>query len=196
MLAVYGAGGFALQILNLVEAVAANGRNVSFVDDQRAGGELFGHPIRTLEELPDDAEFVVAVADPCARRSIVERLGRFATLRAATALVSPHASVAEGTILCDHTTVEAGARIGAHFHGNIYSYVAHESVIGDCVTFAPRVSCNGRITIGDGAYVGTGAFLKQGIAIGAGAVIGMGSVVLEDVPPGVTVVGNPARIIR
>lgn len=71
-------------------------------------------------------------------------------------------------------------------------------MIGDCVTFAPRVSCNGNVVIGDGAYIGTGAVIKQGtpdrpLRIGAGAVVGMGAVVTRDVAPGMTVVGNPAR---
>ena len=196
ILAVYGAGGFALQILEMAEAVAAQGTRVCFVDDRRSGEELFGFPIRSLHEVDEDAAFVVAVANPQARRSIAERLPRFSSLRARTALVSPHAAVDNGAILCDNTIVEAGARIGQHFHCNIYSYVAHESTIGDFVTFAPRVNCNGKVEIGDGAYIGTGAFLKQGIRIGAGAIVGMGSVVIEDVPAGVTVVGNPARPVR
>ena len=196
MLAVYGAGGFALQMLGMVESVAGAGRPVCFIDDAKAGGTLFGIPIRSLDQVDSEAAFVVAVADPQSRRSVAERLARFATLQAATALVSRHASVGEGTILCDHTIVEPGARIGRHFHGNIYAYAAHECDIGDYVTFAPRVNCNGKVRIGDGAYIGTGAFLKQGIRIGAGATVGMGSVVLGDVPAHATVAGNPARIIR
>jgi acetyltransferase-like isoleucine patch superfamily enzyme len=55
-----------------------------------------------------------------------------------------------------------------------------------------------RIVIEDHAYIGTGAIIKQGVSgkplvIGKGAVVGMGAVVTKDVPPGVTVVGNPAR---
>lgn len=34
------------------------------------------------------------------------------------------------------------------------------------------------------------------ITIGAGATIGPGSVVVDDVPPGVTVEGNPARLLQ
>jgi acetyltransferase-like isoleucine patch superfamily enzyme len=94
--------------------------------------------------------------------------------------------------------VTASARIGAHFQCNIYSYVAHDCEIGDFVTFAPRVCCNGRVHIGDGAYIGTGAVLRDGtrekpLIIGENAVIGMGAVVTRDVPAGVTVIGNPAR---
>jgi acetyltransferase-like isoleucine patch superfamily enzyme len=43
--------------------------------------------------------------------------------------------------------------------------------------------------------VGAGAVIRQGIQIGDGAVVGAGAVVVKDVPPGVTVVGVPARVL-
>jgi acetyltransferase-like isoleucine patch superfamily enzyme len=90
-------------------------------------------------------------------------------------------------------TLTSNIRIGRCFHANLYSYVEHDCVIGDFVTFAPGAKVNGNVTIGDHAYIGSGAILRQGITIGAGAIVGMGAVVTRDVPPGVTVVGNPAK---
>ena len=60
---------------------------------------------------------------------------------------------------------------------------------------------NGNIHIHDHAYIGAGAVIKQGtpnqpLVIGQGAVVGMGAVVTKSVPAGVTVVGNPARIMQ
>ena len=86
------------------------------------------------------------------------------------------------------------------FHANIYSYVEHDAVIGDYVTFAPRVNCNGNITIKDLAFVGAAAAIRQGASgrpnvIGRAAVIGMGAVVLDSVADGEIVAGNPARPI-
>lgn len=122
-------------------------------------------------------------------------------IRAQTARVLSNNDVQEGAILCEFSTVTSNSRIGKFFQCNIYSYVAHDCVIGDYVTFAPNVHCNGNVVIGDHAYVGTGAIIRQGtrekpIVIGAGATVGMGAVVTRDVPPDATVIGNPARPLR
>lgn len=47
-----------------------------------------------------------------------------------------------------------------------------------------------------GASIGAGAVIMCGITIGEWAMVGAGAVVIEDVPAGATVVGNPARIIK
>lgn len=101
-------------------------------------------------------------------------------------------------ILCPFVTLTSNIKIGKSFHANIYSYVAHDCEIGDYVTFAPAVKCNGNVVIEDGAYIGTGAIIKQGkpgrpIVIGEGATVGMGAVVTKSVSAGSVVVGNPAK---
>lgn len=109
-----------------------------------------------------------------------------------------HNEIGPGAILSPFSAITANARIGKFFHANIYSYVAHDCVIGDFVTFAPNVCCNGNVVIEDHAYIGTGAIIKQGtddrpLRIGRSAIVGMGAVVTKDVPAGTTVVGNPAK---
>ncbi len=51
-------------------------------------------------------------------------------------------------------------------------------------------------TVERGASIGAGAVIRCGITIGEWAMVGCGSVVVDDVPAGATVVGNPARIIE
>ena len=70
--------------------------------------------------------------------------------------------IGEGSLLCPFTCLTSNIKIGKFFHANIYSYVAHDCIIGDYVTFAPGVKCNGNIHIEDHAYIGTGAVIKQG----------------------------------
>jgi len=51
----------------------------------------------------------------------------------------------------------------------------------------------GQVTIGDDVFIGVSAIILPGVTIGTGATVGAGSVVTKDVPPGVTLTGNPAR---
>ncbi|MCD4661777.1 MAG: hypothetical protein K8S26_17700 [Agrobacterium sp.] len=90
--------------------------------------------------------------------------------------------------------------IGSFFYANSFCYVAHDCKIGDFVTFAAGVRCNGNVWIGNGAYIGAGAVIRDGspsnpLTIGDGAIVGMGAVVTKSVPAFETVVGNPARPI-
>jgi sugar O-acyltransferase (sialic acid O-acetyltransferase NeuD family) len=110
-------------------------------------------------------------------------------------------SIGEGAIFSPFSVLTSNIKIGRHFHCNIQSYVEHDCVIGDFVTFAPGVRCNGNVHIGDGAYIGSGAVIKQGTAekpltIGENAIIGMGAVVTRNVPANSVMVGNPARPLQ
>jgi serine O-acetyltransferase len=46
-----------------------------------------------------------------------------------------------------------------------------------------------------GVLIGAGATILGNITVGEGAKVGAGSIVLENVPPFTTVVGNPARVV-
>lgn len=52
------------------------------------------------------------------------------------------------------------------------------------------------VVIGEDAFIGTRAFLMPGVTVGARSIVGAMSVVTKDVPPHVTVAGNPAKVIR
>ena len=49
------------------------------------------------------------------------------------------------------------------------------------------------VAVGRDVWIGGAAIIMPGVTIGDGAIVGAGSVVLQDVAPGATVVGNPAR---
>lgn len=50
--------------------------------------------------------------------------------------------------------------------------------------------------IGDGVFLGAGCKVLGAVTVGAGAKVGANAVVVKDVPPGATVVGVPARVVR
>ena len=63
------------------------------------------------------------------------------------------------------------------------------------VNSAAQVGVKRHPTLGNGVIVGSGAQILGPITVGEGARVGANAVVTKDVPEGVTVVGNPARIV-
>lgn len=207
---VYGASGFGREVMPLArQQVIQAGHPVDsliFIDDAPSASSINGHRVLTREEFLSlksaTRKVSVAIADGPIRERLTGLLQQQGVemweVRADNAVKLDAIEVGPGAIICPFVTLTSNIRIGRSFHANIYSYVAHDCIIGDYVTFAPGVMCNGNVVVEDFAYIGTGAVIKQGApgkptVIGRGAVIGMGAVVTKSVPPGVTVVGNPAR---
>jgi UDP-N-acetylglucosamine acyltransferase len=74
-----------------------------------------------------------------------------------------------------------------------YTHVAHDCVVGDRTTFSNNAQIAGHVRIGDWAVLGAFAGVHQFVRIGAHAMLAAYAVVLQDVPPYVTVQGYPAK---
>ena len=200
LIGVYGASGCGRCIMPLLRAQVPETELV-FIDDGQAPGYVNGHDILTwtdfLERQADQKAVSIAIAASHIRQTLAEKCAAanipLIEVRAASVLQMDEVVIEEGACLSPFVTLTSNIRIGRCFHANLYSYVEHDCIIGDFVTFAPGAKVNGNVIIGDHAYIGSGAIIRQGLTIGAGAVVGMGAVVTRDVPPGFTVVGNPAK---
>ena len=100
--------------------------------------------------------------------------------------------------------IHPGARIGKRLfidHG-MGVVIGETAEVGDDVTLYQGVTLGGTSlekgkrhpTLEDGVIVGSGAQILGPFTVGKGARVGANSVVLQAVPPGVTVVGIPAQI--
>lgn len=200
LIGVYGAAGCGRGIMPLLRAQHPQSELV-FIDDGQAPGHVNSHDIvawsDVLERDADEKAVSIAIAASHIRQTLADKCAAanipLIEARAASVVQMDEVRIGNGACLSPFVTLTSNIRIGRCFHANLYSYVEHDCVIGDFVTFAPGAKVNGNVTIGDHAYIGAGAIIRQGISIGAGAVVGMGAVVTRDVPPGVTVVGNPAK---
>ena len=101
--------------------------------------------------------------------------------------------------------IHPGAKIGSgilldHATGLV---VGETAVIGNNVSILHSVTLGGtgkasgdrHPKIGDGVLIGAGTCILGNIKVGECAKIGAGSVVIKDVPPRTTVVGNPAKLV-
>jgi len=110
------------------------------------------------------------------------------------------------TRLVTNVDIHPGATIGRRFfidHGACV-VIGETAIIGDDVTLYHGVTLGGTSwsegkrhpTIEDGVLVGAGAKILGPITVGAGARVGANSVVMKDVPPGMTVIGIPGKVVN
>lgn len=105
-------------------------------------------------------------------------------------------SMGRGNYVQENVIIQAGARIGNNSSVHIAALVSHEAIVGSSVFIAHAVSVSGEVTIEDGVFVGTNATIVPRVRVGKWATVGAGAVVIADVPPYATVVGNPAKVIK
>src|SRR5438876_2496717 len=74
-----------------------------------------------------------------------------------------------------------------------YTHIAHDCRVGDQTTFSNNSQLAGHVTIDDFVTLGGFTGVHQFCRIGAHAMIAAGAIVLQDVPPFVTVAGAPAK---
>jgi acetyltransferase-like isoleucine patch superfamily enzyme len=113
--------------------------------------------------------------------------------------------IGRGALVENDTSVGALTKIQAEAYITSYSTLEDNVFIAPCVittndNFMGRTEKRHELrkgpTIRRGARIGAGAVLCPGIEIGEEAFVGAGAVVVKNVPAGVVVVGNPARVLR
>ena len=191
----------------LVEQAAQDDELV-FIDDGCPTEYVNGHPVLSWDAFVSKTGYEKSIAIAIASSTIRETIDRkrqaagvgLVDVISRNSIMMDDVEIGSGCLISPFVTITSNIRIGMQFHCNIGSYVEHDCRIGDYVTFAPGVKCNGNVHIDDHAYIGSGAVIKQGaqgkpLRIGRGATVGMGAVVTRDVAPGTTVIGNPARVM-
>ncbi len=202
-LAILGASGHGKVIADA--ALAQGWAEVIFFDDAWpkvfANGRwsVLGGTDNLLQSAGSFDAVVVGIGNNRIRAEKMELLKchglEFATIIHPLAAVSSYASLGEGAVVFANAVINVDARIGAGVIINTGAVIEHDCDLGECVHVSPNAVLAGGVTLGNQVWVGAGATLKQLVSVGDGATVGMGCVVLRDVAPGATVVGNPGRVL-
>jgi UDP-N-acetylglucosamine acyltransferase len=108
--------------------------------------------------------------------------------------------IGDGNVIREYVTINRGTlqyggvtRLGDGNWIMAYAHIAHDCQVGNQTVFANGASLAGHVSVDDCAILGGFTLVHQFCAIGTHAFCAFGSVINKDVPPFVTVTGNPAR---
>ena len=151
--------------------------------------------------MEEDVYVVISIGSPKIKEKIVNKLSKisnvhFATLIDPAVIYSNQIKIGEGSIICAGTIIIVNIEIGKHIIINLDCTIGHDAIIEDYVTILPSVNLSGNTVTKKYTTLGTGTKVIQGVTIGENVIVGAGTVVIRDIENSVTVVGNPARIVK
>jgi sugar O-acyltransferase (sialic acid O-acetyltransferase NeuD family) len=206
-LVILGSGGHAKEILSAVDDINTREPTFDFLgfidpgSPERKGRYVYGRPViggyEAAPELSSGIHFCCGIGDPFARMKeclAAERLGwKPATLIHPAASIATNSRIGGGTFIGLGSIVGADAIVGVHCSVNVYAAVGHDSSVGDYAVLSPGAKVLGGAEIGDLVLIGANAVVHVGRRMGRAAVLGAASFLIEDLAPGRSALGNPAR---
>ena len=198
---ILGAGGHAAVLIATLEA---KGFTVAAIYDDNPdllNTTIMNVPVRgKVCDLPRDfsGPAAVGIGDNITRHTIVNMFPDCQWVSAVhpSAVVDPSATIGIGTVVFAGVVVQPRSVIGNHVILNTGCSVDHDCVVGDFCHLAPGVRLAGIVTVEEGVFMGIASSTIPQTKVGAWSTVGAGGVVIRDLPPRVTAVGVPVRIIK
>lgn len=194
---VIGAGGHGRVIGDII--TACGDHVAGFLDDRPAedfsGLAILGK-ISAISDLAGDFRFIIGIGNNAVRRQLSEQYAlSWYTAIHPSAVISPSATIEEGTAVMANAVVNAAARVGKHTIINTAAIIEHDNNIGDYCHISPRAALGGTVRIGNDTHIGIGAVVINNIEICHHCIIGAGAAVIRDICEPGTYAGVPARKI-
>lgn len=149
-------------------------------------------------QLQNKTNVILGIGDNHIRYKIYKELPhlKYINIIHPSAVVAWSVKLSDGVVVAANAVVNPFAEIGTAAIINTSAIIEHECVIGDFSHVAPGAVLCGNVKVGPRSFIGANSVIKQGITIGGNVIVGAGSVVISDIPDNLTVVGNPARILK
>lgn len=200
-IAIAGAGGFAREVLWLLEELGLAGRVAMFCESDEIwrARDVADIPVLPISRLPHDAHVVIGIGNPAARRDLVAQLPadtHYPTFVHPNVRMGRRVEIGAGSVICAGSILTCDIVLAGHAQLNLATTVGHDCRLERFVTTGPAVNISGKCVLGEAAYLGTNACVREGINIASGATVGMGAVVVRDLPAAGVYAGNPARALQ
>lgn len=176
-----------------------------FIDDNIHSMDGFvGYPpvlgtIADYQPIENDV-FCCSIGNVQTKRKLCELIrskgGEFQSIIHKDAQIRNQISIGNGTIVDWNAAIGSNAIIGENCLIQAFACVAHDCRVGDYSRLDVRTLIVGGVKVGDNVTIHTNSVVSHNVTIGNNAIVGAMSFVIRKVKEGVTVQGNPARIIE
>lgn len=158
---IYGAGGHARVLLDLIGALHGKEQVRRFFQDGQAPEACCGIPVSPYDpQLDTGAEMLLGIGNPKVRKILADKVKHpWGVLIHPKAVVAEDVEIGPGTVVLAGAVIQTGARIGAHSIINANVTVDHDALVGDFVTTYP------------GVYIGAESIIAEGTLIHPNAVV-------------------------
>ena len=203
---IYAAGSGSREIFRIIRSINLQQPTweiMGFVDPytDKIGSHLEGITVIAKADKHELEEVygICGVMDQSLRQQITKNEILPSGLKLATIIhpdveIPPDLDIGPGSVIYSGVNLSFGVKIGSGAFILFKSLLGHDLVMGDFVTVLPSSIINGGCRIEDLCLIGAGSILAPRIKVGKGSIVGIGSTVLNDVPPGKTLVSLPRQI--
>jgi sugar O-acyltransferase (sialic acid O-acetyltransferase NeuD family) len=203
---IVGAGGFGRELHAWASQHPHGGKEwqlVGFLDDNANALAAFGSfaPVfpLTTHSVQADEVFLCGLGLPPAKEKLVTPLlkkgAKFIQLVHPSVMIGARVRLGQGVVICPGSVVSVDVDVGDFAMINLNSTVGHDAKIGAWTTLSAHCDVTGFVEVGPRVFMGSRVSIIPSKKIGEGATLGAGSVVIRDVAPGVTMIGNPAKVL-
>ena len=199
---VFGAGGHAKVIIDLVRLAMPDVTVVAAVDDGATHESVLGVPVvggaQLLPALRERGVTLGALGIGAVTRNGIRAGLRQKLLDAGLevpnlvhpkAVLEPSVRMGHGNQIFAGCVIGSDVELGDNTIINSGAVVSHDCVIADHVHITPGAILAGAVRVGEGSVIGMAASVYLGVEIGRGVTVANGVAVLADVPEGQTVRG-------
>lgn len=182
-----GGGGHCRSCIDVIELEGKFSIKGIFDKKENIGTSVLGYPVIGCDEdlinfISPENFFLITVGQIKSaeiRISLFLKLkslkANIATIISPRAYVSPHAQLAEGTIVLHDVLVNASAKVGVNCILNSKSLIEHDTKIGNYCHVSTAAIVNGGCEIEEECFIGSNAVLMEGILIPTKSIIPAGS---------------------
>ena len=206
---IIGAGGLGKDVqwlLERINEIEETWNILGYVDDGIKAGSLVDDlpilgTVDYLLEYERELAVVCAIASAKVRRRIIKKLEQndklvFPNVIDPSALLSKRIKMGKGNIILAGNILSVDIQLEDFCIFNADCTIGHDVVMESYVTVYPSANVSGCVEIGHETEIGTGCHIIQGIKIGSSTIVGAGAVVIRELPPCCTAVGNPAKPVK